>query len=116
MPKIIKSCEKHGETDYVLEGRGYYRCKKCRNESVINRRRKLKSILIEELGGKCQICGYKKYQGALQFHHTNPNTKEFGIAESGNTRSLERLREEAKKCVLVCSNCHAEIEAGLIPL
>jgi hypothetical protein len=29
-------------------------------------------------------------------------------------RSIARFREEAKKCVLVCANCHGEIEAGLI--
>jgi hypothetical protein len=31
----------------------------------------------------------------------------------GATRSLERNRREAAKCVLLCSNCHAEVEAGL---
>jgi hypothetical protein len=33
---------------------------------------------------------------------------------SGVGRSLARFREEAAKCVLVCANCHGEIEAGLI--
>jgi hypothetical protein len=28
------------------------------------------------------------------------------------TRSLAILREEARKCVLLCANCHAEVEAG----
>jgi hypothetical protein len=32
----------------------------------------------------------------------------------GLGRSLDAFREEAKKCVLVCANCHGEIEAGLI--
>ena len=30
------------------------------------------------------------------------------------TRSLERLREEAGKCVLLCANCHAEVESGFV--
>lgn len=29
------------------------------------------------------------------------------------TRSIERAREEAAKCVLLCANCHAEVEAGV---
>ncbi len=29
-------------------------------------------------------------------------------------RSLAAYREEATKCVLVCANCHGEIEGGLI--
>jgi cytochrome c553 len=28
-------------------------------------------------------------------------------------RSLDAFRDEAKKCVLVCANCHGEIEAGM---
>jgi len=32
----------------------------------------------------------------------------------GVGKSLEAFREEAKKCVLVCANCHGEIETGLI--
>jgi hypothetical protein len=30
-------------------------------------------------------------------------------------RSLEAYREEAKKCVLLCANCHGEVEFGLRP-
>ena len=33
---------------------------------------------------------------------------------SGIGRSLAAFEEEATKCVLVCANCHGEIEAGLI--
>ena len=32
----------------------------------------------------------------------------------GVGKALATFREEAKKCVLVCANCHGEIEAGLI--
>jgi hypothetical protein len=32
----------------------------------------------------------------------------------GVGRSIAAFREEAKKCVLVCANCHGEIEVGLI--
>ena len=44
-------------------------------------------------------------------------TKRLAIGQGG-ALSLEMLRAEAKKCVLVCSNCHAEIEAGVatVPL
>jgi hypothetical protein len=49
----------------------------------------------------------------LHFHHVDPATKTFPMS-SGIGRSLARFREEAAKCVLVCANCHGEIEAGLI--
>ena len=35
------------------------------------------------------------------------------ISRQGVTRSYAELREEAKKCALLCANCHAEVEAGL---
>lgn len=69
-----------------------------------------------ERGGACENCGYDRYLGALQFHHRDPATKEFGVAEAGRTLGIARLREEAKKCILLCANCHAEVEAGLIPV
>jgi predicted HNH restriction endonuclease len=29
------------------------------------------------------------------------------------TRGIGRMREEASKCVLLCANCHALVEAGV---
>jgi transposase len=54
---VTLTCRRHGETEFLLEGRGYYRCKRCRSEAVSRRRRKLKAILIAEAGGRCCICG-----------------------------------------------------------
>lgn len=48
----------------------------------------------------------------MEFHHLDPSKKEFTLSKRG-ARSLERLRAEVDKCVLLCSNCHAEVEAGL---
>jgi hypothetical protein len=50
---------------------------------------------------------------ALEFHHVDPAAKRFGVAFRGVTRSLDAAREEASKCVLLCANCHAEVEAGV---
>ncbi len=57
-----------------------------------------------------------RYVGALQFHHRDPATKAFEVSRQGITRSLDRLRLEARKCVLLCANCHAMVEAGLLLL
>lgn len=71
-------------------------------------------MAIAYKGGICQCCGYNKYIGALEFHHINPDEKDFGISVKGYTRSWENNKRELDKCVLVCSNCHREIHAGLI--
>jgi len=109
-------CERHGLTEFVLEGRGYYRCKRCRAGAVARHRRVVKRQLIEDAGGACVLCGYRRWPGALQFHHVDPARKEFHIAHRGYSRSLARSRAEARKCVLLCANCHSEVEGGFATL
>jgi hypothetical protein len=65
-------------------------------------------MLLNEFGGKCTKCGYNKCNGALSFHHTDPSKKDFGVSNKGITRSYKAVLAEAKKCVLLCLNCHAE--------
>jgi len=115
--EVQLECRKHGLTRFVTIGsEARLRCAKCQAEAVSRRRRKVKEILVSEAGGKCLLCGYSKYSAALHFHHLDPSTKSFGLGVRGITRSIARLRKEALKCVLLCANCHAEVEAGLAEL
>jgi transposase len=109
-------CRRHGEVEHALCGDGSYRCKRCRSESVARRRRRMKEVIVSEAGGQCCICGYDKYIGALEFHHLDRAEKRLTLSRNGVTLALETLRAEARKCVLVCSNCHAELEAGVVSL
>lgn len=84
--------------------------------AVSKRRRAVKALAIEYKGGKCQLCGYNKYQGALDLHHVDPKQKEFNISRKGHSRSWERVKKEIDKCILVCANCHREVEAGIISM
>jgi transposase len=111
---IERSCPRHGRTKFVLDGRGSYRCMKCRRGDVSSWRRRAKQRLVEEAGGMCQICGYDRYPGALQFHHLDPSTKSFSLSRQGCTRAFAELKAEAAKCALLCANCHAEVEAGVV--
>lgn len=110
---IVRTCSVHGETTFVIERSGRTRCGKCRQARVAEWRRRTKERLVIEAGGSCAVCGYDKYPGALEFHHVDPSQKEFGLSARGVARSLEKLRAEAAKCVLLCGNCHAEVEAGI---
>ena len=112
----ISVCGIHGETEFVYRSDGGLRCKRCRCDAVVKRRRRVKQILVEEAGGRCVICGYDRYVGGLAFHHLDRATKVTGLAQKGTAVSIKRLREEAQKCVLLCHNCHAEVEAGLAEL
>ncbi len=85
-------------------------------KAVSKRRKKIREMAIEYKGDKCIFCGYKKFSGALDFHHIEKSDKNFGISAKGYTRSWNRVKQELDKCVLVCANCHREIHAGLIKI
>jgi len=115
--EIVRECNTHGWGSFVPVGAsGGYRCARCNTQAVTERRRRVKEILVAEAGGSCLTCGFDAYAGALQFHHLDPATKSFDVSHQGNTRSLDHLRLEARKCVLLCANCHAMVEAGLLTL
>lgn len=96
----------------VFKNRPKRQIKPVRNTSEY--RVNIKQRLVDYKGGKCQICGYNRYINALEFHHVNPEEKDFTI--SGGTKSFDTLKPEIDKCILVCSNCHREIHAGLIKI
>ena len=113
--RVVRECPVHGWTGYVRVGAvGTYRCGRCNSAAVAARRRSVKEQLVAEAGGCCAACGFDAYVGALQFHHRDPASKVFALSEQGVTRSLTAAREEARKCVLLCANCHAMAEAGLL--
>lgn len=79
-------------------------------ENQFNRALKRKIELIEYKGGKCEICGYDKNISALEFHHINPSEKKIQLdSRHLSNTSIEKLREEIDKCMLLCSNCHKEL-------
>jgi transposase-like protein len=110
---LRRTCRKHGAGTFFLTRRGLYQCSRCRSEAVVARRRRVKAILVAESGGCCRRCGFADHPAALQFHHVDPSTKAFNVSAQGVTRSLARARAEAQKCVLLCANCHAMVEAGV---
>jgi transposase len=114
--EMTLSCSRHGRTAFRLRATGGYRCVKCNSEAVSRRRRRVKQILVRDAGGACRLCGYNRCVAALEFHHVIPADKRFSLSHRGVTRSLTRAREEAEKCVLLCANCHAEVEAGTTTL
>jgi hypothetical protein len=111
--RLTLDCPHHGHTLFQARGEGGYRCLKCRSEAVTRRRRRIKQLLVEEAGGACQACGYDRCVAALEFHHLEPSDKAFALSHRGVARSIDKARAEAKKCALLCSNCHVEVETGL---
>ena len=65
------------------------------------------------MGGCCQVCGYNKCLATLEFHHLDPTIKEYGLSTSWSI-SWAKTKEELKKCILLCANCHREVHAGAL--
>lgn len=87
------------------------------SERVKRWRNKTKEKIVLAMGGKCQICGYDKCSDALELHHIDPSKKELSFSRvRANPISIQKISEELKKCILLCSNCHREIHAGLVEL
>ncbi len=71
---------------------------------MLNRYHERRRKAIQQLGGKCVKC---KATEQLQFHHADPDGKQFTIAR-GASFSEERWRNEVAKCQLLCRQCHSE--------
>lgn len=78
---------------------------------VHQHRLRRKTALVALLGGECVRCGYCKVIQALQFHHVDPSTKLFELGMRNLSKRWEVLEAEARKCELLCANCHAEEHA-----
>ena len=89
----------------------YHRVKKQTNtyHSQTLRSISRKVELVRIFGGKCNKCGYSANLAALHFHHLDSTTKHFKLdARILSNKKWESIVEEAEKCILLCSNCHAE--------
>ena len=84
-----------------------------RSANITSIRRAIKKKLVEYKGGKCERCGYNKCIWALQFHHKDPNEKDFSISSQLNLSNfnMDNYYKEVDKCELLCANCHAEEHA-----
>ena len=107
---MMKKCSKCGEgksaTNFAKNRR---QCKKCVQTNARIQGRLRKERLVEHFGGKCLQCEYDKCPAALDFHHINPEEKKFRLSGNELRRAFAALIKEAKKCMLLCANCHREL-------
>ena len=116
--KFCPRCNQVKERYDFYSRRGTYGssvyCKTCTSEQTIERMRDFKNKCVEYKGGECIKCGYSKYNGALEFHHIDPNEKDFNISKIKSYVFSDIVKKELDKCILLCSNCHKEEHGNLI--
>lgn len=81
-----------------------------KGKDVVEFRKRVKIALVKAFGSKCQRCGEEHSVSVFDFHHLNPNEKSFGLGSGSTTRAKSSYAEEAKKCVMLCANCHRYVE------
>ena len=115
-PKCNSTKELNKQNFYISSnGKTHSWCKKCNDEVAYKKQKELKQRCVDMKGGKCVFCGYNKYVGSMDFHHTDPNEKEYSISDL-RTYSFDKIKSELDKCILVCRNCHGELHGGIITL
>lgn len=103
---MSKKCPVCGETmNPDISDAEWRICKKCRRQfKIVYRKRRC----LAYLGNKCSHCGRNDID-VLTFHHRDPKTKLYNIAEwvAGVRKcTWEEVTEELDKCEILCLNCH----------
>lgn len=114
--KEIRLCNTHGSTVFAKHKVGgathAFRCLKCNTEKVAKVVNAKRERAYKEFGSECMLCGYSKCRAALDWHHLDPTIKDVEPSKVFS-RSWENIVDELKKCVILCSNCHREVHAGV---
>jgi hypothetical protein len=109
MKKLSNSKHNIHQREYYENNKSYFY--KLRKKEYLIKYPKCKKILNELKINGCSICGYNKNPNCLDFHHVNPKNKKFPLM-IGNiyAHSNEKIIKELNKCILLCKNCHYDIE------
>ena len=96
-----KACRKIYRDKHYLEHKEYYKDKAAKYKAKKNEEfNSLRATL------KCAICGEDRHW-CLDFHHINPEEKEASVVKL--KESPRKLKEELKKCIVLCANCHRDL-------
>lgn len=107
---ICKDCKSKYSSKKYQEDPTYKAKRKIR--AVADRKRNREFLNRYKRICKCRLCGEAE-PVALDFHHLDPNEKDF---EPSNLKTYSRgtIKREVRKCVVLCSNCHRKVHAGLL--
>lgn len=77
----------------------------------MNKKKEILNYIFREkaLGG-CERCP-EKDPDCLDFHHIDSKTKSFGLDRNCMSKSLQAVKDEIGKCIMICANFHRKLHA-----
>jgi hypothetical protein len=110
-----KECQAVYHKIYYKANKETYIEKSKRNNSKYKKQNKTFVDQYKENKG-CKFCG-ETCSICLDFHHKDPTQKDRNISRMKNSsHSIKAIKKEIHKCIVVCSNCHRKLHAGMIQL
>ena len=89
-------------------------CKECEKKKNAKKHEEKKEIINTLKSCGCCCCDENDIN-CLDFHHIDPEEKDFNMSAAPN-KTTKKIIEEASKCIVVCSNCHRKIHAGVLDI
>lgn len=93
----------YGYTNARGQPQSSSRCKTCTSNHYVG----IKEEAVAYKGGKCEDCQLVFRYWVFDFHHLDPTQKDMNVM-ANHPKSLNAIKEELDKCVLLCSNCHRD--------
>lgn len=88
---------------------------KDRRRQLVRDNKKRLAAAIGHPKGDCARCGWEPATDmewvVLDFHHRNRSDKHLSMTFAIRSPSMEKAIAEARKCDLLCANCHRIVEA-----
>lgn len=112
LAKNAKYIKEHPEKHKLYRRNNYYKYGGKERQAALASERRAYFARYKHKRG-CVVCG-ETDSVVLDFHHVDPSGKLYSIASMKG--SLQKMKIEAAKCVVLCANDHRRIEAGTINL
>lgn len=90
--------------------RRWYKNNKEKVKKWVRDREKINAKWIQNYKKKLSCACGESDSRCIDFHHLDPKNKLFTIGGAANRgKSLSLIKEEIKKCIPLCANCHRKI-------
>jgi len=80
--------------------------RRCKLHNARLKRLELKKALVDKAGNQCLDCEKTYPFRVYDFHHRKPGKKGHDMAKLIGDNNYVEAHKEAKKCDLLCANCH----------